>query len=54
MTFLRTALIILALLLGWTALRHQSAAHPDRREDERRLTCRREWGTPARAWRSKP
>jgi hypothetical protein len=27
MTFLRTALIILALLLGWTALRHQGLAH---------------------------
>ncbi len=27
MAFVRTALIILALLLGWTALRHQSLAH---------------------------
>ncbi len=27
MAFVRTALIILALLLGWTALRHQGLAH---------------------------
>jgi len=27
MAVLRTALIILALLLGWTALRHQGLAH---------------------------
>jgi hypothetical protein len=27
MAFIRTALIILALLLGWTALRHQGLAH---------------------------
>jgi hypothetical protein len=26
MAFIRTALIILALLLGWTALRHQGIA----------------------------
>ena len=27
MVFLRAALIIIALLLGWTALRHQGLAH---------------------------
>lgn len=27
MAFVRTALIIMALLLGWTALRHQGLAH---------------------------
>lgn len=27
MAIVRTALIILALLLGWTALRHQGLAH---------------------------
>jgi hypothetical protein len=27
MAFVRTALIILALLLGWGALRHQGLAH---------------------------
>ena len=27
MAFVRTALIIIALLIGWTALRHQSLAH---------------------------
>jgi hypothetical protein len=27
MAIIRTALIILALLLGWTALRHQGLAH---------------------------
>ncbi len=27
MAFVRTAIIIVALLLGWTALRHQGLAH---------------------------
>ena len=27
MAFIRTVLIIVALLLGWTALRHQGLAH---------------------------
>ncbi len=27
MAFVRTALIIMALLLGWTALRHEGLAH---------------------------
>ena len=27
MAFVRTAMIIMALLIGWTALRHQSLAH---------------------------
>ncbi len=27
MAFVRTAIIILVLLLGWTALRHQGLAH---------------------------